>query len=207
MTQTVLFVDDDANLLAGVLRSLRSEPYCCLTATSGEQALEMLETKAIDVVVSDEQMPGMGGLELLTTVHQRHPEIVNVMLSGQASIGTVVRALNHGQIFRFLIKPCGTDELCANIRQALGHKLVLDRCRMILPLVRRQAGILQTLERKNPGIIRKIELEIGVRSASKEIEDFTSVEDISERMDVVIRQADQHLGKPDAIDVTPPNHP
>ncbi len=194
MSQTVLFVDDDANLLAGVLRSLRSEPYRCMTATSGEQALELLETKAVDVVVSDEQMPGMGGLKLLTTVHQRHPEIVNVMLSGQASIGTVVRALNHGQIFRFLIKPCGTDELSASVRQALSHKLVLDRCRMILPLFRRQAGILQTIEQKNPGTIRMIELEIGAREISKDSEDLTSAEEISERMDVVIRQADQRLG-------------
>ena len=193
MTQTVLFVDDDANLLAGVLRSVRGEPYRCLTATSGEMALEMLASKPMDVVVSDEQMPGMGGLELLTTVHQRHPEIVNVMLSGQASIGTVVRALNQGQIFRFLIKPCGTDELCANIRQALGHKLVLDRCRTILPLFRRQAGILQALELKNPGTIRMLEMEISARNTPKEIEGLISAEDISERMEVFIRQANQHL--------------
>ena len=189
MSQTVLFVDDDANLLAGVLRSLRSEPYRCMTATSGEQALALLKKTSVDVVVSDEQMPGMGGLELLTTIHRQHPEIVNVMLSGQASIGTVVRALNHGQIFRFLIKPCSVDELSVNIRQALSHKQVLDRCRLILPLFRRQTAILRTLELKNPGLIRSTEINDTVGITIKVREDAVTAEDLSERMDVVIRQA------------------
>lgn len=189
MTQTVLFVDDDANLLEGVLRTVHSEPYRAISATGGEQALTILESVSVDVVVSDEQMPGMGGVELLTTVHQRFPEIVNVMLSGQASIGAVVRALNHGQIFRFLIKPCSGDELRANVRQALGHKLVLDRCRLLLPIFRRQFAILQALERKNPGIVRSVENEVGTMMSSRQREDAVTAEDLSERMDVVIRQA------------------
>ncbi len=189
MTQTVLFVDDDANLLEGILRTVRREPYQALTATSGEQALSMLESATVDVVVSDDQMPGMGGLELLTTVHQRHPGIVNLMISGLASIGTVVRALNHGQIFRFLIKPCGTDDLCAHVRQALAHKLVLDRCRLLLPLCRYQATVLQAIERLNPELIRSIEAEVGAKSARLKLDDAVSSEDLSERMDVVIRQS------------------
>lgn len=193
MKPTVLFVDDDANLLDGLLRTVRSENYRALTATSGERALDVIANEAVDVVVSDDQMPGMGGLELLTTVHQQHPEIVNVMLSGLASIGTVVRALNHGQIFRFLIKPCSPDELCANVRQALAHKLVLDRCRRLLPLFRRQANILQALERRSPGLIRLVEAEVGTIVTTRKVEDATTAEDLSERMEVVIRQAGQHL--------------
>jgi DNA-binding response OmpR family regulator len=193
MSQTVLFVDDDANLLAGVQRTVRNEPYRALTATSGEQALALLATAAVDVVVSDDQMPGMGGLELLTTVHQQHPRVVNLMLSGQASIGTVVRALNQGQIFRFLIKPCGAEELCANVRQALAHKLVLDRCRLLLPLFRRQAALLQALERRQPGTLHALATEAGGANDVK-VEDAASAEDLSERMDVAIRQAGQPLG-------------
>ena len=193
MTQTVLFVDDDANLLGGLLRTLRSEPYRVVTATSGEQALTLLASEAIDVVVSDDQMPSMSGLDLLTAVHQKYPETVSLMLSGQASIGTVVRALNQGQIFRFLIKPCGPDEMSISIRQALAHKLVLDRCRQILPMFRRQASILQALERRSPGIIRSAEVEVGTIVAHKKKEDAATAEDLSERMDVVIRQAGEHL--------------
>lgn len=194
MKPTILFVDDDANLLGGLLRTVRNERYQAVTATSGEQALALLASETVDVVVSDDQMPGMSGLELLTTVHQQHPEIVNVMLSGLASIGTVVRALNQGQIFRFLIKPCGPDELRANIRQALAHKLVLDRCRLLLPLFRRQATILQALERRSPGLIRTVEAEVGTIISNRKIEDATTAEDLSECMDVVIRQAGQPLG-------------
>jgi two-component system probable response regulator PhcQ len=193
VSQTVLFVDDDVNLLAGVLRTVRHEPYRALTAAGGEQALAMLAGEEVDVVVSDEQMPGMGGLELLTTVHQQHPGIVNIMLSGQASIGTVVRALNQGQIFRFLIKPCGTEELCANVRQALAHKLVLDRCRVLLPLFRRQAALLQAIERRAPEMLRALESEAG-GGGNVKVEGAATAEDLSERMDVMIRQAGQRLG-------------
>ena len=195
MNQTVLFVDDEPNILDGILRSVRHEPYRSLTATSGEQALTLLGKTPVDVVVSDEQMPGMGGLELLTTIHQQYPEIVNVMLSGQASIGTVVRALNHGQLFRFLIKPCSIDELCANIRQALSHKQVLDRCRDILPLFRRQTALLNALERSHPGMIQHLEMEAAGFVKAKRREDAATAKDLSERMEVVIREAGHQLNE------------
>ena len=92
-----------------------------------------------------------------------------------------------------MIKPCGPEELCANVRQAAAHKLVLDRCRLLLPLFRRQANILQAVERRSPGLIRSVEAEFGTIIADWKIEDVTTAEDLSERMDVVIRQADQRL--------------
>jgi DNA-binding NtrC family response regulator len=186
MPQTVLLVDDDTNLLDSLLRTLRREPYQVRTASSGEQALEMLGAGDIDVVVSDDQMPGMTGLELLTTVRQRHPRIISLMLSGQASIGTVVRALNHGQIFRFLIKPCSAEELCASIRQALAHKHLLDQCRMMLPLFRRQVGVLVAIERAQPGLIRSV----GNQMSSPDVRDgLETIDDLNECMDVEIRRA------------------
>lgn len=193
MSQTVLFVDDEPNILTGILRSVRHEPYRSLTATSAEHALTILRETPVDVVVSDEQMPGMSGLELLTTVHQQHPEIVNVMLSGQASMGTVVRALNHGQLYRFLIKPSSIDELSATIRQALSHKQVLDRCRDILPLFRQQTALLRALQQNHPGVLQHLEMEVAGFVRAKRREDAVTADDLSERMEVVIREAGHRL--------------
>lgn len=189
MKQTVLMVDDDLNLIEGVQRTLRGEPYRVLTALGGEKALEVLASQHVDVLVSDNQMPGIGGLELLTNVRQNYPAIINLMLSGQASIGTVVQALNQGQIFRFLIKPCGQDELRHNIRQALAHKLLLDGCRLMLPMFRRQAALLSAIERKHPGMIRSVEPTVGTVITPRMMEDAITTEDLSERMDVEIRRA------------------
>lgn len=189
MKQTVLMVDDDQNLLDGMQRTLRGEPYRVLTAAGGEKALAVLAIQNVDVLVSDNQMPGIGGVELLTAVRRDHPAIVNLMLSGQASIGTVVQALNQGQIFRFLIKPCDQEELRRNIRQALAHKLLLDGCRLMLPMFRRQSALLGAIESRHPGMIRSVEAAVGTVITPRMMEDAITTEDISERMDVEIRRA------------------
>ena len=188
MIQTVLFVDDDSSLTAAVQRTLRHESYRVLTCLSGEAALEIIAHESIDILVSDEQMPGMGGLELLTTVHRLHPSIVNIMLSGNASIGTVVRALSQGQIFRFLIKPCTSEELVQTLRQALMHKLMLDRCCLLLPIFRRQAAIIRAIEQQSPGMIAAIEARLTAPPASLKDIDYATVESVSELIDVEIRQ-------------------
>lgn len=186
MSQSILLVDDDTNLLESLLRTLHREPYQVLSASSADQALSILGTRDVDVVVADDQMPGMTGLELLTVVRERFPRVISMMLSGQASIGTVVRALNYGQIFRFLLKPCSAEELCASIRQALAHKHLLDQCRMMLPLFRRQVGVLVAIERAQPGLIRSMDNHLAPPDVREGLE---TVEDLTERMDVEIRRA------------------
>lgn len=183
MSHVVLLVDDDVNLSEGLRRVLRHEPYRVLTANSGDQALEIIAKDAVDVVVSDEQMPGMGGLELLTTIRRHRPDIVSLMLSGQSSMGTVVRALNSGQIFRFLIKPCNQEEITTAIRQALAHHTMLLRCRLLLPVVRRQSEILNAVERKHPGLLANLTDRIPIGK-----EDATDEQELSELMDVEIRR-------------------
>lgn len=190
MNQTVLFVDDDLSLTAAVQRTLRHESYRVLTCSSGEAALELLTVESVDVVVSDEQMPGMGGIELLTTIHRLYPDIVNIMLSGNASIGTVVRALSQGQIFRFLIKPCSSEELTLTLRQALVHKLMLDRCCLLLPIFRRQAAIIKAIEQHSPGLIATIEGHLAaVPSPALVPIEYATVESVSDLIEVEIQQS------------------
>lgn len=194
MTATVLMVDDDPALLDAAARTVRREPYRLLTAVTGEQALEIVDREPVDVLVCDDQMPGMGGLEVLTHVRERHPDIITLMLSGQASIGTVIRALNQGHIFRFLIKPCAPDELRTSLLQALAQKQLLDACRLLLPLFRRQASLLTAIEQSHPGLLRSLEPSITTVITARRREDATTAADLSERMDVEIRRSEHMQG-------------
>jgi EAL domain-containing protein (putative c-di-GMP-specific phosphodiesterase class I) len=124
MTETerrprVLFVDDDPSVLGNVRRSLWREPIEVVTAGSGAAALEMLAAQTIDVVVSDEKMPEMGGAELLTQVRERYPDTCRILLSGQADLEAALRAINDARVFRFLTKPCPPPVLATCIWDAL----------------------------------------------------------------------------------------
>ncbi len=154
--QTLLLVDDDERVLNGLQRILRREPYRVLISATADGALELLRHEQVDVVVSDEQMPGMTGTEFLSLLHQRFPAIITIMLSGEASMGSIIRSLNEGQIFRFLIKPCSPDHFMLNIRQALAQKRFADRCRLLAELCRVQADILSGVEARHPGLAAPI---------------------------------------------------
>lgn len=109
--QSVLFVDDEPAVREGLRRALHHAPFRCHFAESAFQALELIDSKKIDIVVADEQMPGMSGSEFLSIVRNRQPEIVRIILSGHASMERVIAAINSGQIHRFLTKPIETKQL------------------------------------------------------------------------------------------------
>ena len=122
MEHKVLLVDDDANLLAGLRRTLRNEPYEILSATTAEEALRILGREEVSVVISDQEMPGMSGTVFLAAVRQRFPDTVRFILTGKATLDTAIQAINDGAISRFFNKPCNPVDLAVTIRQALQQK-------------------------------------------------------------------------------------
>lgn len=151
---TVLFVDDDPAVTQAVVRMLHQESFHCVTANSAAAALAVLEQRAVDVLVSDERMPETSGSELLAVVRQRFPACVRIILSGQSDLEAAVRAINQGEVYRFLRKPCHPAELVATVRQALQHKRLQDLSRELLRQHQRRGRLLQELEARNPGITR-----------------------------------------------------
>ena len=102
----ILCVDDDENILDGFCRHLRKS-FHVYTATSGKGGLELIATTgAFPLVVSDFKMPGMNGIQFLSQVRAISPDSVRIMLTGQADTTTAISAVNQGNIFRFLVKPC-----------------------------------------------------------------------------------------------------
>jgi two-component system response regulator HupR/HoxA len=120
--RTILFVDDEKNILASLKRCLTDEPYNILFADSGGKALEILEQNEVHVIVTDLCMPGMSGTDLLGFVREKYPYIIRLVMSGTTDVKTVFEAINKGVIFRFIPKPWGfEDELKIIIRQAIEY--------------------------------------------------------------------------------------
>jgi len=119
MNDKVLFVDDEANVLDGLRRMLRQE-FAIDTAIGGEQGLAVVaERGPFALVISDMRMPGMDGVQFLTRVMKIAPDTVRIVLTGHADIDTVMHAVNEGNIFRFLTKPCNKELLAKAITTGL----------------------------------------------------------------------------------------
>jgi two-component system, probable response regulator PhcQ len=149
----ILLVDDEPHVTEALKRALRREPYEILTAISGAEAQQILGSRHVDVVISDEQMPGMSGSEFLSIVRQRFPRTIRMILSGQASLEAAVRAINEGEVYRFFLKPCNPTDLTVTIRHALEHNRLQEQSRRLLREYQRQAALLARLESKDSELL------------------------------------------------------
>lgn len=132
MFKKVLLVDDEENILQGYLRNLRKS-FAVQVATSGSEAVRVLETQGpFALLVADMRMPGMSGLELLEVARQKWPRMIRIMLTGNADQRTAVEAVNHGQVFRFLNKPCPPEELTLAIEAGLHQHQLQEAERELL---------------------------------------------------------------------------
>lgn len=125
MPDRILFVDDDPNLLAAFQRNFRKQ-FVFDTALGAEEALRLVQTSGpYAVVVADMNMPGMNGIELLERIQAASPDCVRLMLTGNADQQTAVDAVNRGAVFRFLNKPCPSEDLARAVEAALRqHELL-----------------------------------------------------------------------------------
>jgi DNA-binding NtrC family response regulator len=143
--RTVLLVDDDPHALAALQRALHAEPYTLLVARTAVAALWLLAAQPVDVLVTDQRMPGMTGAEFLTRVRAEYPHVVSIMLTGHADLPTAIRAINAGEVYRFFTKPCEAASLAVAIRQALQMQALVRQTRRLLDTTRRQAAELATI--------------------------------------------------------------
>jgi two-component system probable response regulator PhcQ len=152
MENRILLLDDEPNILTALKRVLMDEPYEILDADSGETGLEILQEKPCKVVISDERMPGMGGAEFLSRVKDLYPETVRILLTGYASIDAAMKAVNDGEIYRFFMKPWDDMDLRMAIRSAIEKFDLQQENERLLGVVRKQAGELNAIENRYPGI-------------------------------------------------------
>ena len=116
-------MDDEVNIATLFKRLLRSDGYRILTATSGREGLELLATNQVDVIIADQRMPEMTGVEFLQRVKALYPDIVRILLSGhvESELKPVTAAISEDTIYKFLTKPWKDEQLRGHVREAFQH--------------------------------------------------------------------------------------
>jgi signal transduction histidine kinase len=131
---TLLIVDDEPDVLDS-LRHQFHRQYRVLTRTSGQEAVKLLEDDDIDLILSDQRMPGMTGDQFLSRARQLKPDAVRMLFTGYADIQAVIAAVNEGHIFRYIMKPWDSTELEGIVRQGIEQcELLAERRRLIAEL-------------------------------------------------------------------------
>ncbi len=151
---TLLFVDDEENILRSLKRLFRPLRYRVLTASSAALGLEVFEQEEIDLVISDMRMPEMDGAAFLKAVAARWPDTVRILLTGYADMESTIRAVNEGNIYRYVSKPWEEHDLCSTVKQALAQKNLEREKARLEALTRKQNEELAAL---NADLEKKVE--------------------------------------------------
>jgi len=153
----ILIVDDESAILESLELTLGGD-YHVFTANSGEQGLEILEREEIALIIADQVMPGMPGVEFFEKAIERNPSAIRIMLTGYADIGSLVRAINDGRIYRYIAKPWEPEEVRLNVKRALeAHELATENTQLAAAL--REAN--DRLRAENLFLRREVERRYG----------------------------------------------
>lgn len=121
----LLVVDDEPSIQNALKRELRLENCQVITAASAKEALDLLAIHPVDVVLTDLRLSQMSGVELLRKIRGLHPDVVRIVLSASTEVGSILKAVNEGVIYRFITKPWDPDDLRAQIRDAFQQRELL----------------------------------------------------------------------------------
>lgn len=162
---SMLFVDDEENVLRALERIFLEENYNIFTASSAEDALEIMEKGKIHLVISDHRMPGMSGSQLLKEIKQRWPDTIRIMLTGYADIQSIMGAVNEGAVYKFITKPWNDEDLRLTVSLALQQYVLIQENRQLKDLAKKQQIKIKnysTLFDENRGVMGNILLKSGV---------------------------------------------
>lgn len=135
---TLLFIDDEENVLHALKRIFLEENYEILTAQSGADALKVMESTVVHLVISDHKMPGMPGSELLKAIKAGWPETIRIMLTGHADIQAIMGAVNEGAVYKFITKPWNDEDLRLTVSIALQQYALIQENKKLKDLAKQQ---------------------------------------------------------------------
>jgi response regulator RpfG family c-di-GMP phosphodiesterase len=135
---TLLIVDDEPQVVKSIMRDLLREDIHILTAGSGAEAMEIVKSHPVGVILSDQNMPFMDGISLLEKVREYDEEIIRILLTGYASVNSAIDAINRSQIFEYLTKPWDRDTLKSTLQRAFSHNALIKENRRLQELTREQ---------------------------------------------------------------------
>lgn len=118
MRYGVLIVDDDEAVVHSITRALRAADYDIKSVNNGEEALAYIQAHRVDLIISDYKLSGMNGVDFLEAVHKKHPEVVAILLTGQADVQIAADAVNRLSLYKFFVKPWDNNELQTAVKEA-----------------------------------------------------------------------------------------
>lgn len=151
----ILVVDDEVNILRSMRRTLHKLDVDLLLAETPEKALELLDSRKIDVVVSDMKMPSMNGAQLLAKVAEQQPNSFRIILSGYADIESMLAAINQGKVHRYLNKPWNNDDFLNVINEGIEISQLRSENARLLELTQQQN---KKLSENNQQLEKKVQL-------------------------------------------------
>jgi len=156
---TLLFVDDEENVLNALQRIFLDENYTILTATSAQKALEILEREPVQLLISDHRMPGMTGAELLKIVREKYSQTIRIMLTGHADVNSIMGAVKDGAVYKFITKPWNDEDLRLTVSLALQQYVLMHENRRLKDITRQQQNKIKSfagLFEQNRGMLGDI---------------------------------------------------
>lgn len=189
---TLLFVDDEDNILSALRRLFRREGYEILTATSGPEGLALLQKQAVSLIISDQRMPEMIGAEFLHRAREICPHALRIMLTGFSDIETAIQAVNEGGIHRYISKPWDDAELKMTVRQVLERFELEERNRALTVELRElNAHLEQKVEERT----RELQLKVkDLEGKDRIAQHLLTVHSLEETLDLVLEVISDILG-------------
>ncbi len=154
MKHTILVVDDEELFLEYIQNVLSDESYNVITASSGQDGLEILKKQSVNMVISEYKIPLMNGLEFLEKVRIIYPDILTIMVTDQADIKLAIKAVNEAGVYKFLLKPWDDIEFKNTIKKTLESLQVIKERDGLIRKVKTHEATLKDLEKRYPGITK-----------------------------------------------------
>ena len=154
MKHTILVVDDDELLIEYIQSVLSGESYNVITASSGQEGLDILKKQHVSMVVSGYKIPIMSGLEFLEKVRIIYPDILTIMVTDQADIKLAIKAINEAGVYKFLLKPWDDMDFKNTIKKTLESLQVIKERDVLIRKVKTHEATLKDLEKRYPGITK-----------------------------------------------------
>lgn len=181
---TLLFIDDEANVLTALYRLFLPFDYNILTAESGADALALMEKEPVDLVICDMLMPVMTGDEVLEQIRNKWPDVVRILLTGYSDLKSTIAAINRGEINRYIAKPWNSDDIVLVVRDALEHKQLLDEKQRLEALTLRQNDELKELNASLEDKVQQRTEELRVAHEQLKKDYFTTLQIFSNLMEL-----------------------
>lgn len=191
----ILFVDDEAHVLKAMKRFSRGKPWQAFTAGSGDEGLKLLSEKSVEVVVSDMRMPGMKGDVFLSKVKEQHPNIIRILLTGQADLESLENAINRAGIYNYINKPWDDNLLLEVLKGSLRLREAERERIRLEALTKKQNRQLGRLALRLDKTVKERTIEIDQAMTLLNITNEKSKESLHGALDVVTHLLDWNEGR------------